>query len=420
MIESPPRPSSPDEREALIREARDRQRRRRILLAVAVAVTCGLGLALWAAVPSGGVSVFHAVRGPVNATRGRVSAGSSRFRGMGDVGTGGGVTWAISGRGFWLTTNDGRTWRRTRLPSLGQGGVAGGRADPRANIADVQFLDRRHGWVTTVGHSRIYRTSDGGRSWRVVVPPGCPGVCEGGAIDFLDLRHGYALLETPARDNAFFRTSDGGRTWQLVSRPTAYGLIAFTSSGHGFAFGGPVQLLPGLLMPLPPFGNLYVTNDGGRTWSRLDIGGSSSFVEQPFGVFGQQAVVVQNAPNPPGGVELRPSAVYVSPDAGRSWVGHPIPLSVGVPPAIDIASPLVWVFPSRWNLFLTADAGRHWRKISLLRGLPRTRAAWIAKVAFSSRRIGWAILDRHLFRTTDGGLHWKAAGPRKPKPRKHA
>ena len=44
----------------------------------------------------------------------------------------------------------------------------------------------------------------------------------------------------------------------------------------------------------------------------------------------------------------------------------------------------------------------------------------IATIAFTSSSVGWAVLYGFgprpgLFRTTDGGLHWKAAGPRLPR-----
>jgi uncharacterized protein DUF4232 len=46
-IDSPPKPPSPDELEALIREARDRQRRRQLLGAAAVAVAAAIGISLY-------------------------------------------------------------------------------------------------------------------------------------------------------------------------------------------------------------------------------------------------------------------------------------------------------------------------------------------------------------------------------------
>ncbi|HJU37546.1 MAG TPA: hypothetical protein VJ716_09040 [Gaiellaceae bacterium] len=412
MLAPPRHPPTDDELEALIPEARARRRRRLSKLAAVVATVAGIGLAVWAALPAG-TSALHPGGGPSRGAVDRSDAALSRFRGIGNVGSAGGVTWAISGRGFWLTSNGGRTWRLSRLPQLAKGGVASGRTDPITNIAQVRFVDRRHGWVAVMGRSRIYRTTDGGRSWHVSTPPGCSRACEGGSISFLDARHGYALLYTRARDNRLFRTSDGGRTWQLVSRPPVYDHITFVDRMTGFAFGGEQRMVIGPIRA-PDFGNLYRTTDGGRTWSRYVIHDSSRFVEQPFAVFGRTVVVAQNGSNPDGGIDLAPSTVYASPDAGGHWTGRAVPPAVGVPAPLDAVSPSVWVWASHTGLYVTHTGGRRWHRIVLQALRP---AASITTVDFTSSRVGWAIFTGiaphgSLFHTTDGGVHWKPAGPR--------
>jgi photosystem II stability/assembly factor-like uncharacterized protein len=419
VIESPTRPTEPDELELLIREARDRQRRRRVLLAAGVAAAAALGLALWAAIPGGGTVVVRQPGGAVGVASSRLSGAPSRFRGIGTVGTGGGVTWAINGRGFWLTEDGGRTWLRVHLPGLASGGVADGRADPLANVSDVQFVDLRHGWVSTMAGSGIYRTTDGGRSWRVSIPPGCAAVCEGGAVSFLDARNGYALVDTRAPDNRLFRTVDGGRTWRLVSQPTVFGPVTFADSTHGFAFGPGGQMVIGPYAGVP-FGMLYETSDGGRTWSRPDLGGSDSYVEEPLGAFGRSVVLVQNRPNPRGAVELAAGSIYSSGDVDGRWRAQPVPSGFRggwVPTSLSLVSPRIWILSFTHVLLVTADAGRHWRKL-VVRNLPR--GGRIKQVAFSSSRVGWAVLygfgsQPALFHTTDGGVHWKPAGPRLPR-----
>lgn len=66
--------------------------------------------------------------------------------------------------GLIATVDGGQTW--SCAPGL-----------PRENVDSVWFSDRSHGWVTTRSHSgsagiggaRIWRTDDGGKSWRVVL-----------------------------------------------------------------------------------------------------------------------------------------------------------------------------------------------------------------------------------------------------------
>src|SRR5436190_6146849 len=332
-----------DEAELLIREARARGRRRRVLLAAGILAAVGLGLAIWAVLPGGGAATAR-ISGQDAGSVNRRSGGLTGRRGIGDIGSAAGVTWAINGRGFWLTTNGGRAWRHARLPNLGRGGVASGRSDPIANISEVQFVDRRYGWVSAANHS-VYRTSDGGRSWAAYKVPG------GGFIDFLDRQHGYAL-----GPDGMFRTADGGKTWQFVSKHSLHGPITFLDGRNGFAFEDNTGTIIGPYEG-PEFGYLYKTSDGGRTWSRYDIHGSARFVEQPIVAFGRQIVVAQNGPNPDGGLDLAPATVYRSRDGGRSWSGTPVPAGVGVPAPLSAASPSVWVWASRRILFVTHDAG---------------------------------------------------------------
>src|SRR3954454_24111918 len=53
-IDSPPRPPSQDELDALIPEARNRHRRRQLLSAVAIAVAAALALSVYAVAAGGG------------------------------------------------------------------------------------------------------------------------------------------------------------------------------------------------------------------------------------------------------------------------------------------------------------------------------------------------------------------------------
>ena len=85
-----------------------------------------------------------------NAARSTVSGGdatvklSGRTRGIGDVGSAGGVTWAINGHGIWLTTNGGRTWRRSVPRHIAAAKIAV--ADP----PDIQFVNKRVGWMSAL------------------------------------------------------------------------------------------------------------------------------------------------------------------------------------------------------------------------------------------------------------------------------
>jgi hypothetical protein len=81
---APPRRPSPDELEALIKEARERQLRRRLLGAAGVAIAAALGLSVYAVTIGGGQSAQSAPkRGPVDVPlcRSGQLSGSAGFQG---------------------------------------------------------------------------------------------------------------------------------------------------------------------------------------------------------------------------------------------------------------------------------------------------------------------------------------------------
>jgi hypothetical protein len=186
-----------------------------------------------------------------------------------------------------------------------------------ASPPDIQFVNKRIGWMSaplafdrqelSKGHHHweFDWTTNGGRTWHDATAPSCRSVCYDGSLSFLDARHGYlfAAVRGAHAPNKLFRTSDGGRTWQLVSQPSIWGPITFANKHVAFA-GGPGQMVVGDLTPGPPIITLYRTTDGGRTWSKYNVAGSKSFVELPIHVVGSHVALVQNGPNHDGGLNL--------------------------------------------------------------------------------------------------------------------
>ena len=252
----------PDDLEALIREARQRARRRRLLyLAAALAVGLALGIEL-----GGGAGGRHAA--PARPARPPASGAQelqriesvARRATIGEAGlVAPRVGWAMNGLGLWWTQDGGRKWRTiTPPPILATGDVV-------ARVVDIAFVDPLHGWISasdirssvvladgSVRHLEIERTTDGGRTWRSSIPPGC-ALCGGTYLSFLDADHGYALTALQAEPR-LYRTADGGKNWRLVARAPFGGPFVFVGRSRGFGGRG---------------GTLYRTADAGRTWSRV-------------------------------------------------------------------------------------------------------------------------------------------------------
>jgi photosystem II stability/assembly factor-like uncharacterized protein len=397
-MQAPPKLPPADDREALIREARSRQRRRQLLFAAGAAVAAAVGLSLWAAIPGRDDHAHGGGGGGASASRGSGNAGRVPIA---EVGTSGGVTWAINGIGMWLTTDGGRTWRRSLPPHVAAVG------DVIARVPQVQFVDRRHGWLLAVDvrgglqpgrrrHAELDWTSDGGRTWHWTMPRGCCG-----PFSFVNRRLGFF-----AGEKHLFETRNGGATWRPVSGTYYGGNPTFVDARHG------VALLDG---------GLLSTADGGREWKdvrpsgRPAAAGDATIVEAPVSVVGGRLVVTAQKAK----ADVLRLVPYLS-DGGARWIARPFPgwwtSYVGSDDGsrLSAATPDVWFAAARDELAVTTDAGRTWRRVRPV-NVPHR---WvIGALDFTSARTGWAIFDGPrqsvLMRTTDGGVHWTPAGPRR-------
>lgn len=402
---SPPRPPQ-DELELLIREARERQRRRQALAAATIALSAAVGLSVWAAIPTPGGAGARPTGAPrAGAIRGIEAAARMQ---VARVGTSGGVTWALNSRGLWLTTNGGRTWREATPPDLRSLGLT----DQR--VVQVGFLDRTRGWLLATEvpglpartHGAEFEsTRDGGRTWHRSLPTGCCG-----AFSFVGRRLGFFF----GGDGRLYSTRNGGSSWAPVARKVFGGPLAFLDARHGVAALD---------------GGLIRTADAGRHWTsvllsgRPPAAGNSIVSGPPFFAFRDTVVLTAERhfgkPSDPGNWHVVP---YASNDAGASWSARPLP-SWWVPVIgssdgnrFSAAGASVWFAAARRELLLTTDAGRTW---GVVRPTALPSRGVFAAIDFTGPRVGWAIFAGPkrsvLLRTTDGGVHWKPAGPRVPR-----
>ncbi len=124
-------------------------------------------------------------------------------------------------RGVFRTTNGGRTWRQTLYagPSSGISDLAADPRDARVVYAGVwQF--RRLPWTFTSGGPRdgIYKSVDGGRHWRELRGNGLPTDTLGriGLAVAPGGRRVYALIQS--RQGALWRSDDAGAHWRRMIR----------------------------------------------------------------------------------------------------------------------------------------------------------------------------------------------------------
>lgn len=126
----------------------------------------------------------------------------------------GGTVWASGTQGTVIrTAGDWKTWSVMTVPGaekLDFRGIHAFDANTAVIISSGPAQD---------GQARIYRTSDGGKSWTQVYEEKMPGVFFD-AIAFWDRKHGIVLSDPVEGRFALFVTVDGGVTWKPL-RPAA-------------------------------------------------------------------------------------------------------------------------------------------------------------------------------------------------------
>jgi photosystem II stability/assembly factor-like uncharacterized protein len=231
---------------------------------------------------------------------------------------------AASG-GVWKTSDGGVTWRPTFDDQTAQaiGALAVAPSAPNVVWAGTgeTFIIRP---PTSPGDG-IYKSTDAGESWthmglehsghigRIVIHPRDPDV-----VFACALGHAYGAQE----ERGVYRTTDGGRTWTrvlFVDQQTGCADLSMDGTDPTVVFAGMWQLeiKPWNLNSGGPGSGVFVTRDGGDTWSRVAGNGLP-----PAGAtIGKVAVAV--APSDPDRVyallEEADPTFYRSDDGGRTW-----------------------------------------------------------------------------------------------------
>jgi Rv2525c-like, glycoside hydrolase-like domain len=144
----------------------------------------------------------------------------------------------------------------------GTDGCAPGAASPASGTAvtEAAQLTPQFGWALRGG--RLLRTGDDGKTWHDVTAPGLTGGVRTAA--FLNARDGW-MASAAAGEISVARTSDGGHTWRTTTLHTSADIASLRLS-----FGSPstgVLLARRVSSSNFSLADLYVTRDGGATWS---------------------------------------------------------------------------------------------------------------------------------------------------------
>jgi photosystem II stability/assembly factor-like uncharacterized protein len=202
-----------------------------------------------------------------------------------------------------------------------------GVVDADQSFRGLDAVDERTAWVaggsaTEGGPGRVFRTTDGGRSWDDVSPPGSDGLMFRD-VEARGKREAVVLAIGPGDASRIYRTTDGGTTWDAAfvnDDPAAfYDCMAFYPGGRR-----------GLAMSDPVDGKFRIlsTRDAGRSWTVLpDEGMPESPTEFGFAASGDCLVTAgRSAYFGTGGGDSR---VFRSDDFGRTWTASESTIPAG-------------------------------------------------------------------------------------------
>ena len=208
-------------------------------------------------------------------------------------------------RGVYVTFDGGKTWSKTLDggPISGASDLAMSPKAPNVVYAGIWEFQRRP-WTFRSGGAQdgLYRSSDGGRTWKRLSGGGLPSGITGRiglAVAPSDPNRVYALIES--KHGILWRSDDGGATWKLVSsntlvdqRPFYFSHISVDPSNPDHVYTASTQLAE--------------SKDGGKTFAPIARNVHGDY----------HAIWI--APNDPSRIIVGEDGGYaLTVDAGHTW-----------------------------------------------------------------------------------------------------
>jgi photosystem II stability/assembly factor-like uncharacterized protein len=227
--------------------------------------------------------------------------------------------WLLAGGHVWWTNDDGVQWSDI-TPPLGSKVIDG-----------VFFLNESSAWTVLhdTAQSGLYVavTSTGGKTWSInQLAKDDQEMNElygnDAQLSFSDSQNGWLLLRKNSSSAwsraGLFVTADGGASWSRLPDPPVNGQISFTSRQTGWLVGGALG------------DKLYVTQDGGLTWNSRSVNQPANISDDTRPLYSVPAfrdamhgtLLVSYALKQSGsqlGRRLLVNGIYKTADGGNTW-----------------------------------------------------------------------------------------------------
>ncbi len=207
--------------------------------------------------------------------------------------------WACGYDGYVLRTVDGgNTWRGTIV-------------QPHFQLESILFLDSLNGYTSGdpmdyVNPGKIFKSTDGGVTWRDVSPPQVSSYLW--ANFFITPDIGVVVGAGCLENQQFFHTSDGGASWSL-----------FTGSENNSGLTDVTLTSPYGLGWATSSGKLWRTLDGGMTWSVYSTTGNNDWHDD-FSISGNSFLLPYSVGcSGGGGLNGNDGGLRISTDDGMTW-----------------------------------------------------------------------------------------------------
>lgn len=297
------------------------------------------------------------------------------------------VAWASGTRGTVLRTVDGSHWQALSVAGADQ-----------LDFRDIHAIDASSAIVMSAGPgaaSRLYRTDDGGASWRLLATNSfADGFWD--AIAFWDKDHGLLFGDPVAGRFQTYATADGGANWTALP---GRGLEALPNEG-AFAASGSCLSVAGsseawIVTGGAAHARAFHSSDRGASWRAAELPiAAGAAARGAFSVAFADGRTGMAA----GGDYKEKTRAGVngarSEDGGASWT----PVSILPTGYMSVVTPVrgsaSYVAAGLAGSGYSRDGGRSWRVLD---------TTPLNTVAFAGPTSGWAIGPK--------GLLMKYAGP---------